>query len=265
MKKICPFLLLLLAVACKNKDKNENGNTIPPPDQPKNISYSIVNSYPHDTSSFTEGLLIYQGSLYESTGNYKNSKLLKIDINTGKPLMEAKLEDKYFGEGIAIIKDTIYQLTYHEHTVFVYTLKDFRKVREMHFDLDEGWGMTTDGTYLIASDGSCNIYYFEPSTFKLIKKIAVTDAGALVYNINELEYVDGYIYSNQWQLPYLLKIDPNDGKVIAKADLNDMWNRVKAKDPQADVPNGIAYDSATKKMYVTGKLWPSLFEIQFGQ
>lgn len=265
MKKFIVFLSLISLAACKNKDNNDNGGGTQQPDEPKNMSYSIVASYPHDTSSYTEGLLIYDGALYESTGNYTKSKLLKLDIKTGKPLMQVKLDDKYFGEGIAIIKDTIYQLTYRENTVFVYTLKDFHKVREMHFDLKEGWGMTTDGTYLIASDGTSNIYYFEPSTFKLVKKIAVTDAGVLDYNINELEYIDGYIYSNQWQLPYLLKIDPSDGKVVAKADLTDLWNRVKTADPKADVPNGIAYDAATKKIYITGKFWPNLYEIQFGQ
>jgi glutamine cyclotransferase len=123
--------------------------------------------------------------------------------------------------------------------------------------------MTTDGTSLILDDGSGNLYYFEPGTFKLLKKIAVTDGGALSYNLNELEYIDGYIYANQWQQPYILKIDAANGQVIAKADLTDIWNRIQQKNPAADVLNGIAYDSTTKKIYVTGKKWPDLYEVQF--
>jgi glutamine cyclotransferase len=122
--------------------------------------------------------------------------------------------------------------------------------------------MTTDGTHLIVDDGSSNLYFYEPSTFKLIKKLPVTDAGALGYNLNELEYIDGYIYANQWQLPYILKIDPSDGKIVAKADLSDVWNRIRQKAPKADVLNGIAYDAETKKIYVTGKNWPELYEVQ---
>jgi glutamine cyclotransferase len=127
----------------------------------------------------------------------------------------------------------------------------------------EGWGMTTDGTFLIATDGTSNIYYYDPATFKVVKKITVTDAGTLSYNVNELEYIDGYLYANQWQLPYILKIDPSNGQVVAKIDLTDLWNGVKQKDPHAEVLNGIAYDAATKKIYVTGKWWPELYEVQF--
>jgi len=248
-----------------------NSGPPPPPDTssvkpPESFTTIPVKSYPHDTSSFTEGFLIYNGSLYESTGNYGESKLLKINMSTWKPGQQLKLDDKYFGEGIVILHDTIYQLTYKENTVFVYSL-DFKKIKELSFNTDngQGWGMTTDGSYLIVSDGTSNLYYFEPSTFKLIKKLTITDTGTLAYNVNELEYIDGYIYSNQWQLPYLLKIDPSNGIVVAKTDLTDIWDRVKTKDPDAGVPNGIAYDSATKKIYITGKNWPELYEVQFSK
>jgi glutamine cyclotransferase len=267
MKKFIPFLVLLIITACKNKDKNENGTGPEQPDQPKNISYSIVNSYPHDTSSFTQGLLIYKGTLYESTGdeNDNANQIMKVDLKTGKAQKMASIErNKYFGEGITILRDTVYQLTWKNKVVFVYTLKDFKKVKEFPINT-EGWGITTDGQNLIISDGTSNLYYYDPVTFHLLKTQTVTEGGSLSYNLNELEYIDGFVYANQWQYPYILKIDPADGKVIAKADLNDIWNRVKAKDPQADVPNGIAYDPATKKIYVTGKLWPNLYEIQFGQ
>src|SRR5574338_16142 len=240
MKKLIPFTIILTIIACKNKDRNENGNNTPPPDQPKNISYSIVNSYPHDTSSFTQGLLIYNGIMYESTGGQAGNanEIMKVDLTTRKAQKMASIErSKYFGEGITILRDTVYQLTWKEKPVFVYTLKDFKKVKEFHINT-EGWGITTDGKVLIASDRSSNLYYYDPSTFHLLKTQEVTEGGSLSYNLNELEYINGFVYANQWQYPYILKIDPADGKVVAKADLNDMWNRIKAKDPEADVPNG---------------------------
>jgi glutamine cyclotransferase len=125
--------------------------------------------------------------------------------------------------------------------------------------------LTTDGKQLIASDGSSTLSYYDPSTFKLIKTQDVTEGGSLSYNLNELEYIDGFIYANQYQAPYIFKIDPATGSIVAKADLTSMWDRIKILDPAADVPNGIAYDPATKKIYITGKLWPELYEVQFSQ
>ncbi|MGC4034611.1 MAG: glutaminyl-peptide cyclotransferase [Chitinophagaceae bacterium] len=228
------------------------------------LTYSIINTYPHDTSSFTQGLIVYKGKMYEGTGENGYSKLLQIDMKTGKAEREVKLEDKYFGEGITILNDTVYQLTWQNNVVFAYTLHDFKKVKEFHINT-EGWGITTDGTNLIVSDGSSNLYFYQPSTFRLLRTQSVTDGGSLAYNLNELEYFDGYVYSNQWQLPYIFKIDPNSGQVIGKTDLTEMWNKIKFKDPQADVPNGIAYDQDSKKIYITGKKWPDLYEIQFGK
>ena len=266
MKKIVPYLLLASLLACKNNDKPPVNNGIDPkPEDPKSISFSIISSYPHDTSSFTEGLLIYNGDLYESTGNYGKSKLLKVDLKTGNALKSLPLDKQYFGEGIAILHDTIYQLTYHENVGFMYSVKDFKKIGEFRFASKEGWGMTTDGKNIIATDGGSNLYYYEPSTFRLLRTQGVTESGSLAFNLNEIEYIDGFIYANQWQQPYIFKIDPSSGQIIAKADLSDVWNRVKQKDPDADVPNGIAYDKTTKKIYVTGKLWSELYEIQFAQ
>ncbi len=271
MKKIIYTGIFTIAVcmyilACNNGSET---SSVPLPPAPATLGFTIQKVLPHDTSSFTEGLLIYKGSLYESAGDplyTGKSKLLKIDLNSGKVERQINLDKKYFGEGIVILHDTIYQLTYKEKAIFVYTM-DFKQINELTVTTDngEGWGMTTDGTNLIVDDGSSNLYYYEPSTFKLIKKLPVTDAGALGYNLNELEYIDGYIYANQWQLPYILKIDPANGQVVAKADLTDIWNRIKQKDPRADVLNGIAYDPETKKIYITGKKWPDLYEIQFSK
>ncbi len=266
MKKLVYVVIIYSVVGCKNNDKDhENGNN-PPPEGPKSISYSIISAYPHDTSSFTQGLIIYNNAMYESTGreNANSNKIMKVDLKTGKIEKSVSLDKKYFGEGITILRDTIYQLTWQEKTVFVYTLNDFKKIKEFLFNT-EGWGITTDGKQLIVSDGSSDLYYYDPSTFRLLKSQAVTEAGSLSFNLNELEYIDGFVYANQWQAPYILKIDPSTGQIVAKADLTSVWDRVKARDPEADVPNGIAYDAATKKIYVTGKLWPELYEIQFGR
>ncbi len=262
MKKNLPFLFLFAFAACKNNE-GKNGDD-PIPAGPKIMSISIVATYPHDTSSYTQGLLVYNGEIYEGTGNYGFSKLKKVDLKTGKTIMQTDLDKKFFGEGITILNDTVYQLTWKEKTVFVYTLKDFKKVKEFSINA-EGWGLTTDGKNLIASDGSSTLYYYEPSTFKLLKTQDVTEAGSLSYNLNELEYIDGFIYANQYLAPYIFKIDPATGSIVAKADLTQLWARVQANDPDAEVPNGIAYDAAAKKIYITGKWWPELYEVQFSQ
>ena len=263
-------LSVLLLTSCTSNDSksgdsstgSENSNGGIP--TTKLMGFSIVKTYPHDTSSYTQGLQIYKDELYEGTGNYGRSHLMKVDLTSGKAIQKIPLDGKYFGEGITILRDTVYQLTWRENTVLVYTLKDFRKIKEFHLD-PEGWGLTTDGKDLIASDGSSNLYYYDPSTFKLLRTQTVTESGALSYNLNELEFIDGFIYANQYQAPYIFKIDPGSGTVVSKADLTPVWERVKVIDPQADVPNGIAYDETTKKIYVTGKLWPELYEIQFSK
>lgn len=260
----CILASLLALAACKNEDKPVDPD--PKPDAPRIMSYSIVATYPHDTSSFTEGMLFYKGELYEGTGNKGSSKLLKVDLATGKPQKSISIGDQYFGEGIVIVRDTIYQLTYQEKVGFKYTLKDFKKVGEFKFASDEGWGMTYDSTHIIASDGSKYLYYYDPSTFNLVKKLEVTDAGGPAYNINELEFINGFIYANMWQTSYILKIDPATGKVVAKADLSAIKERMMAKAPYIEPGlNGIAYNPETKKIYITGKLWPELYEVQFGE
>jgi len=262
MKQYLLVGILFFAISCKNDDSKDP--IIPLPDAPKTMSYSIITSYPHDTSSYTQGLIIYKGEMYEGTGNYNFSKLKKIDLKTGKTLQQISLPDKYFGEGITILNDTIYQLTWKEKKVFVYTLKDFKKIKEFDANI-EGWGLTNDGKNLIVSTGGSDLNYYDPSTFKLLKTQTVTESGNPSYNLNELEYIDGYVYANQYLMPYVFKIDPATGIIIAKADLTEMHKRIQAIDPHAEVPNGIAYDSTTKKIYITGKWWPELYEVQFSQ
>ncbi|MET0392765.1 MAG: glutaminyl-peptide cyclotransferase [Chitinophagaceae bacterium] len=263
MKKPLYLLLLAALAGCNGPDTPPaDGNTQPA--GPKNIGYSILKTYPHDTSSFTQGLLIYKGGLYEGTGLEGKSKLMKVNLETGKAERSISLEPKYFGEGVTILNDTVYQLTWQNKVVFAYTLNDFKKIREFPIDTD-GWGLTTNGKELIVSDGTSNLYYYEPSTFKLLRTQSVTEQGSLSFNLNELEYIDGYIYVNQYQQPYIFKIDPASGAIVGKTDLTNLWDRVKAVDPAADVPNGIAYDPDTRKIYITGKLWPELYEIEFSK
>ncbi len=252
-----------------NSGQHDNTGTVTPTESPApaTLSYSIINSFPHDTSSFTQGLAFYNGELYEGTGDpgyIGKSKLMKVDLLTGKIFKQIGLTKEYFGEGITILKDTIYQLTWKTKVVFVYTLKDFKKVKEFKIDT-EGWGITHNGKNLIVSTGSGDLYFYDPSTFRLLTKSTVMEGGNQTFNLNELEYIDGFVYANQWQYPYILKIDPNAGKVVAKYDMTEMWKRIQTIDPDADVPNGIAYNPATKKIYVTGKLWPELYEIQLSQ
>lgn len=267
MKKQYGFLLSLLfflLIGCNNSESNngsEDSKTTIPVSAP-----SIVSTLPHDTSSFTEGLEFYDSTLLESGGNYGRSKLFQYDPRSGKVLKQIKLDDKYFGEGISVLHDTLYQMTWKEKTVFVYDVKTFKKIKELPLE-GEGWGMTNDGKNLIVSNGSSNLYFYEPGTFKLLKTISVSESGTPVPNINELEYVNGYVYANQWQYDYIVKIDPSNGNVVAKYDLGGLHDSVKKIEPEIDpdaaVLNGIAYNHATKKFYVTGKNWPQMFEIQF--
>jgi glutamine cyclotransferase len=261
MKKVLYLSLLLLVVACNNVE-NPPVSTPPPT---KLISYVVKNTFPHDTSSFTEGLLFYKGELYESTGLQGKSRIMKIDIKTGKALERMDLDKKYFGEGITIINDTIYQLTYQDNVGFMYSLNGYKKLGEFKFASAEGWGMTTDGKQIIASDGTSNLSFYEPGTFRLLRTLGVTEGGGLSYNLNELEYIDGFIYANQWQAPYIHKINPESGEIVAKIDFSDICNRIKSQYRFADSFNGIAYDSASKKIYVTGKYWPEMYEIELSK
>jgi glutaminyl-peptide cyclotransferase len=264
MKKLSCVLaatLFIIFASCNNNTTEESSGTTAENTVPV-LSYSVVSMQPHDTSYFTEGIEFYKGTLLESTGLKGKSKLVQKSFPDLKILKEVKLDPNLFGEGISVLNDTLYQLTYQEHVVQVYTAKDFKKVKELPLK-PEGWGMTNDGKNLIASDGSSNLYFYEPQTFRLIRVQGVTENGTPAVNINELEYINGFVYANQWQYNYILKIDPSNGQVVGKMDLTELVNKVKNSDPHAEFFNGIAYNHETKKVYVTGKNWPQMYEIQF--
>lgn len=262
MKLFFPFLAgLFFLASCSDNNPAQTTTTATEPAIPV-LSYNIVQSYPHDTSSYTQGLEFYDGILLEGTGLEGKSKLARVDLTSGKALKNIALDSALFGEGITVLHDTLYQLTWQNKKVLVYTAKDFKKIKEFPLNT-EGWGLTNDGKNLIVSDGSSNLYFYEPATFRLLRTQGVTESGSPAYNLNELEYINGFVYANKYEYNDILKIDPTSGQVVAKLDLSDVVTRVQNKDPQINFLNGIAYDSITKKIYVTGKLWPELFEISF--
>ncbi|KIC94481.1 glutaminyl-peptide cyclotransferase [Flavihumibacter solisilvae] len=273
------FVLSLLGVACNNADNTSGSEestsaTAGSLPAPPALRFNVLNVFPHDTSSFTQGLLFYKGQLMESTGgqpgvNAYRSWVGKVDLQTGKADKKIFLDTAYFGEGIATLNDKLYQLTWSGKKGFVYDAATLKKEQEFPLKT-EGWGVTTDSTYLIVSDGSSNLYYLDPKDFSTKRVLGVTDNNGPVNNLNELEYINGHIYANKWQTNYILKIDPSNGQVIGRADLTGLLlqygkgniSREKYNDANGEaVLNGIAYDPGTKKLYVTGKLWPNLFEI----
>lgn len=261
--------IALLTAACGSNDTASTGTATEPnaASAVARLSYSIAATFPHDTASFTQGLAFHKGKLYEGTGNLGKSRLMQVDLQTGKPVNSKDLPADFFGEGVTVLNDTIYQLTWQNKVVLVYTANGLNKVRQFPLNT-EGWGITNDGKHLIVSDGSSNLYFYDPSTFRLLRTQGVTMDEMPINYLNELEYINGFVYANRWQTPYILKIDPNSGIVQASLDLSDVVNRIKNKIPGHDTGteatlNGIAYDEVAKKIYITGKLWPELYEVQF--
>lgn len=229
---------------------------------PELYSYEIIHTFPHNTEHFTQGLEVHENKFYESTGQNGHSCIYQFDLNSGKVLKEFKMEDKYFGEGITIVNDKIYQITYKAQKGFVYDLESFARVDSFTYSTAEGWGLTHDGKYLIKTDGSEFLDFMNPETFQIERRVAVYDNNGLIRNLNELEYYEGYVYANIWQTNFAVKIDPQTGEVAAKIDFSGLMSVMYNPEKPIDVLNGIAFNKADGKMYVTGKLWPSLFEVK---
>lgn len=222
------------------------------------LEYEILAEYKHDTEAFTQGLEIYNNFLYEGTGRYGESTLRKIDIQSGKILRKIHLDSKYFGEGITILNDKIYQLTWTENTAFVYDL-NFNLLKKIEYQ-GEGWGLANNGQHLIMSNGSQYLFFRNPDTFEIIKKIKVEISEEKLTDINELEYLDGFIYANVWQKDYIIKIDAETGTVTAYIDLSNILEEKYQE--KVNVLNGIAYDAQNKSFLITGKLWPKIYRIK---
>lgn len=274
MKHLLRISLLLLFAAC-----SDHSNPNPPdPEQPssgiaapQNITLNIVSVYPHDPAAYTQGLEIHNGKLYEGTGDFEHSSLRISDIKTGKVekvhMMGTPRSDNggIFGEGITIFNNKLYQLTWQSHIVNVYDINNIDKPISTFNWPYEGWGITHTDKELIVSDGSANLYWVNPDDFKVITTKQVNDNSGPVANLNELELINGYVYANVYGEDFIIKIDPSNGHVVGKINLPGIiqqFNPGFNPSPE-EVLNGIAYDSTTRKMYITGKRWPKMFETTF--
>jgi glutamine cyclotransferase len=223
-------------------------------------TYRIVHTYPHDPKAFTQGLVYVDGYLYESTGLNGQSSLRMDDLETGRVLQEQPVPSKYFAEGLTNWGSTLVQLTWESHVGLVYDRFSFRELRTFSFS-GEGWGLTQDGKTLILSDGTSTLRFLDPTTFREVRRVTVTDRGKPVTEINELEWVRGEIYANIWHKDRIARIAPATGKVVGWIDLEGLLPAAEHSTAEA-VLNGIAYDAVHDRLFVTGKLWPKLFEIK---
>jgi glutamine cyclotransferase len=222
-------------------------------------SYRIVHAYPHDQHAFTQGLVYVDGHLYESTGMNGQSSLREDDLESGRIQRMQLVADQYFAEGLTDWKNTLIQLTWQNHVAFVYDRATFRLLRTLHYE-GEGWGLTHDAKSLILSDGTATLRFYNPDTFKELRRITVTDRGKPVIDLNELEFIHDEIYANVWHTDRIARISPATGRVVGWIDLKGLMPRSRLSNDEA-VLNGIAYDAAHNRLFVTGKLWPSIFEI----
>jgi glutamine cyclotransferase len=222
-------------------------------------SYKVINTYHHDNEAFTQGLFYDNGYLYEGTGLNGNSSLRKVDIKSGNIVQYVKLEDEYFGEGIAYFNNKIVQLTWKSNIGFVYDKETFNLLNTFNY-VTEGWGLAYDGKDLIMSDGTSSLYYLDTSDFTVLKTLNVYDGNGPIDKLNELEFIDEKIYANVWLTNYIIIISPNTGKVIGRIDLTDLVENIK--DGNISELNGIAYDEDNDRLFITGKLWPYVYEIE---
>ncbi|HEY0299029.1 MAG TPA: glutaminyl-peptide cyclotransferase [Arachidicoccus sp.] len=262
MKKALFFIFLTCVIGCENssqsKETPKERNIVQVP----LINYGVVNIFPHDTALFTEGFFYKDGKIYESTGLKGKSGFLIYDLATGKVAKRVQIPSKYFGEGIAFLKNKFYQLTWLDHIGFIYDAKSFKQIGTFNYP-SEGWALTTDGNSLIMNDGSNHITYLNAANLKPVKVLNVAENGIPQDSLNELEFIKGYIYANIWYRNEIVKIDTSNGNIVGKLDLTSIVNEAGMKYPGADVLNGIAYDRASDRIYVTGKLWQNIYQISF--
>jgi glutaminyl-peptide cyclotransferase len=223
-------------------------------------SYTITHAYPHDSRAFTQGIEYRDGMLFEGTGRHGESTLRRVDVTTGKVLQQVAVPPEHFGEGITSWGPTIVQLTWQSQLGFVYDRNTFKLRRTFKYT-GEGWGLTHNATELIMSDGSASLRFLDPKTLMETRRLLVTDAGIVIRDLNELEWVDGEIYANVWQTNFIARISPTTGRLLGWINLTGLLSPDEQRSG-ADVLNGIAYDEAGRRLFVTGKLWPRLFEIR---
>ncbi len=256
------FPFLIRCVASEHAPYQDKGINLSPMDSTGTTlrRIEVVNVYPHDPEAYTQGLVFHEGFLYEGTGLRRQSTIRKVEMKTGKILKSYRLPPEYFGEGITICRNKLIQLTWQSHTGFIYELQSFRLLGTFFYPT-EGWGITCDGKHLIMSDGTAVLHFLDTRTYKIVKQIEVRDRGNVVHNINELEYIKGEIYANVWGTAYIIRISPKTGQVLGWVDLRGLYQYVNAG-RRMDVLNGIAYDAKNDRLFVTGKYWPTIFEIR---
>ncbi len=264
---ILPVLGLVLGgvVGCDAKRQSAStsssaASTATTPAAPVSYTYEVVHSYPHDPGAFTQGLIFLNGEWIESTGLNGKSSLRRVEFATGLVSRIIRVPSEYFAEGMTVIGNKVYQLTWQHQKGFVYDLATFNLEREFAYT-GEGWGLTTDGKSLILSDGTNQIRFLDPATFAVTRTISVTRDGQPVRLLNELEYIRGEIYANIWQSQSIARIDPATGRLLGLIDLYGLLPDSE-RTPDTDVLNGIAYDAATDRLFVTGKRWPKIYEIK---
>ncbi|MDD5094081.1 MAG: glutaminyl-peptide cyclotransferase [Dehalococcoidia bacterium] len=260
---ICAGLSLLLACGSDSATVSPSvtGTTNPTATpSPTHYTYRVINTYPHDREAFTQGLIFEDDVLYEGTGQYGGSSIRRVDLTTGQVLQIRELPDAFFGEGITLSGERIVQLTWRQNKGFVYNEQTFDLLQQFTYST-EGWGITSDGERLIMSDGTETLHFLDPVTFEETAQVQVTDENGPVTRINELEYVEGKIYANIWVTNSIAIIDPATGYVSGWIDLEGLLGPEDRVQP-VDVLNGIAYDAQRGRLFVTGKLWPKLFEIE---
>jgi glutamine cyclotransferase len=263
------FILFLFAtIGCNESKKTKPEDISIGTEKKMNIAYTITAAYPHDTTSFTEGLLMHNNKLYESTGAPEempqtSSLFGEVDLRTGKINVKASIDKKiYFGEGIVFLNNKIYQLTYINKIGFIYDAATFKQTGQFNIPSPQGWGFTTDSTYLIMSDGSDTLTYLDPEHLNTVKVLKITDENGPVKRLNELEFVKGSIYANVFGTDLIVKIDPATAKVIGRIDAADIARQQREKYEGALEMNGIAYDPVKDRLYITGKMWTEIYELQ---
>lgn len=250
--RVLAFGLLAACAPKKESEKADAYNAIP---------YTIHKIFPHDTEAFTQGLVVADGKLIESTGQYGTSWVAEVDIVTGEQRKKVILDKQYFGEGITVLNNKVYQLTWKNKKGFIYDFKTYEQLGEFSYER-EGWGITHNNVHLIVSDGTHQLYFLDTLTLETVKTIQVTENKIAVNNLNELEFIEGYIYANLWQTNYIMKIDPSTGVAVGRLNLTKVAEAVYPGNPNADVLNGIAYEPKSKMILVTGKLWPAMVAIK---
>ena len=269
MYRILGIIILTgISVGCTN-NSHSSKQSINNNHHIQSINFKVVKTYPHDTESFTEGFLFYNNQLFESTGSPEEFPKTRsvfgiVDLNTGKIDIKVELDrNSYFGEGIVILEGKIFQVTYKNQIGFIYDLKSYKKIGSFKYSNKEGWGLTSDGKNIIMSDGTNIITYLEPDSLKVVKTLNVTFSGSPALDMNELEFINGYLYANIWTTNNIAKIDPRTGIIVGILDLSSLFYEARMSYPMSESTNGIAYDSSKDRIFVTGKFWPTIYQIKF--